>query len=281
MDSMKPLLKWVGGKTQILEEVLRKFPRSIQDYYEPFVGGGSVLLGVLSEKDIVVHGKVYASDVNPSLINFYNTLKTYPEHLIVCMEVLQNEYKDSEDKEQFYYKIRDMFNSMNNRGIEHAATFLFLNRTCFRGVYREGPRGFNVPFGHYKSTDVLDKEHIHKISNLIQRVEFRCQDFDSAIQNTKKDDFIYADPPYVPETATSFVGYVANGFDAHEKLFEQLKNTPTKFLMSNSDVPLVRMSFEHPFVIETIQVRRAIHSKDPSVKTNEVLITNISTHQDT
>lgn len=271
---MKPLLKWVGGKTQILEDVLSTFPRVMENYYEPFLGGGSVLLGLLSS-DIEVKGKIYASDVNPTLINFYVMLKEKPHHLYTCFNVLVSEYSCAEDKERFYYQIRTMFNHMTKNGPEHAATFLFLNKTCFRGVYREGPSGFNVPFGHYKGVPNVEEAHVLDVSNAIQRVEFHCQDFLSVFPTLRTGDFVYVDPPYVPESATSFVGYVADGFssDTHTALFTALRTTPATFVMSNSDVPLVRESFPFPFQTKTITARRAIHSKDPSSKTTEVLIT--------
>ena len=278
---MKPLLKWVGGKTQILNQVLAEFPRTIENYYEPFLGGGSVLLGLLSS-DIQVKGKIYASDVNPTLINFYTVLKEKPHHLYTCFCVLLSEYASSEDKEHFYYQIRAMFNQMARTGPEHAATFLFLNKTCFRGVYREGPSGFNVPFGHYKALPNVDETHILDISKAIQRVEFRCKDFLSVFTNIQKGDFVYVDPPYVPETMTSFVGYVADGFSSrtYTTLFSALQTTPATFVMSNSDVTIVRDAFPSPFQTKKIVARRAIHSKDPSSTTMEVLITNATIRQD-
>lgn len=272
---MKPLLKWVGGKTQILQHVLSSFPRSMNDYYEPFIGGGSVLFGLL-DSDIEVKGNIYASDVNLTLINFYNMLKTQSEQLITCIRVLTDEYKASDNKEVFYYKIRDMFNMMGKSGPEHAATFFFLNRTCFRGVYREGPHGFNVPFGHYKTTDLFDANEIRIVSKAIQRVKFTCEGFESSIPKAKEGDFMYLDPPYAPETQTSFVGYVAGGFDSlqHSTLFSSLKSSHAKFVMSNSDVPIVCESFPPPYQTKKIVARRAIHSKDPSSTTMEVLINN-------
>lgn len=277
--SMKPLLKWVGGKTQILGEVLSTFPRTIENYYEPFLGGGSVLLGLLSS-DIEVKGKIYASDVNPILINFYTVLKEKPNDLYANFNKLVTEYSNSEDKEAFYYQTRTTFNQMAKQGREHAATFLFLNKTCFRGVYREGPSGFNVPFGHYKSLPNVDETHLTDISKAIQRVEFRCHDFASVFPRLQKGDFLYVDPPYVPQSTTSFVGYVADGFSAetYRNLFTGLRATPATFVMSNSDVAIVRDAFPEPFQTKKIVARRAIHSKDPSSTTMEVLITNAAIH---
>lgn len=268
---MKPLLKWVGGKTQILPEVLARVPKEIGDYYEPFLGGGSVLLGVLGSESIRITGTAYASDVNPILINFYRMVQAHPEELIARLQELIREYESSGDLEAFYYRMRVQFNQTSHDTLESAVLFLFLNKTCFRGVYREGPRGFNVPFGHYKTTNVLDDANIRAVSAAIQAVVFTCQRFEDALTRPQAGDFVYADPPYVPETLTSFVGYVAGGFTQHELLFTTLKNLPCPFLMSNSNVPLIRDSFPAPYVVDVISARRAIHSKNPETRTTETL----------
>jgi DNA adenine methylase len=171
--------------------------------------------------------------------------------------------------------MRNLFNSLPKDGPESAALFLFLNKTGFRGVYREGPNGYNVPFGHYKKTDVLDETAIREVSHHIQNVIFTCEGFETALARaTNPDDFVYVDPPYAPETETSFVGYVAGGFDEHGKLFDTLRGLPCSFLMSNSDVPLVRQAFPSPtYTTDVVLARRAIHSRDPSRQTREVLVT--------
>jgi DNA adenine methylase len=269
---MKPLLKWVGGKTQLLETILPQIPETLTSYYEPFVGGGSVLLAVLASRS---PERVYASDVNPALINVYQSVQSSPEAVSVCLRILEQE--QGEDPEAFYYKMRELYNSLPPTGPQHAALFLYLNKTCFRGVYREGPRGFNVPYGHYKSVELPSLETLTAMSNVLAPVVFTCESFETVLPRAKAGDFVYVDPPYAPETATSFVGYVAGGFPHHQTLFEGLKALPCPFLMSNSDVPLVREAFPDPNY-KTCQVlaRRAIHSKDPSKSTMEVLITRSS-----
>lgn len=270
---MRPLLKWVGGKTQLLSEVFALFPETIRDYYEPFVGGGSVLLHLLASGISV--RTIYASDTNPILINFYKAVQSNVEELIVCLTSIQTEYTNSANKEEFYYEMRTLFNATPHDSVDSAARFLFLNKTCFRGVYREGPRGFNVPFGHYKSTEFFDESEVRKFSEMIRRVVFTCESFETALKKPKKGDFVYADPPYVPEKATSFVGYVADGFSKHKELFDMLRGLPCEFVMSNSNVPLVVESFPE-YTIKKVEARRAIHSKDPGSRTIEVLITKSS-----
>ena len=151
--------------------------------------------------------------------------------------------------------------------------FVFLNKTCFRGMFREGPNGFNVPFGHYKSPAIYDKEHINKVSNLIQKVQFIHADFTKSFDNINDGDFVYLDPPYVPENKKSFVGYNKGGFNKHDELFTLTKNIKADFIMSNSNTKLVNQSFEKYNIVE-INCRRAINSKKPQSKTKEVIISS-------
>lgn len=307
----KPFLKWVGGKTQILPQVLDLFPTKIQNYYEPFLGGGSVLLGLLSYikmGKIQVTGTIFASDVNPIIIGLYQNIQLRVEELITRVQELSIEYVNisgtevnrtptilveaQTSPESYYYWIRSRFNALlpeDKCNVNGSAMILFLNKTCFRGVYREGPRGFNVPFGHYKNTaTIIDPDHIRTVSELIRGVEFRVASFEQVFsestfdQNTfDQNDFMYLDPPYVPKTETSFVGYTADGFSGlqHEYLFDEcakLSGKNVKFVLSNAHVPLVISAFPVSlYTVNTISCRRAIHSKDPSSRTDEVLIANI------
>lgn len=267
---MKPLLKWVGGKTQIIRDVLATFPREIGTYHEPFVGGGAVLLAVLASDDIEVK-RVCASDNNPHLIAFYKHIQEDPERLHGLVDELFRAYDRNPAKEAFYYEQREHFRALPPC-VEKSALLLFLNKTCFRGLYREGPSGFNAPYGHYKKTPHWPTvDDFRDAQKLLERVEFRVCDFSDALSRVASagGDFVYADPPYAKETKTSFREYNQGGFD-QERLFEEIKKL-TAFTMSNANVPCVTEFFKD-YKISYIKARRAIHSKNPSATTTEVLV---------
>lgn len=292
---VKPVLKWVGGKTQIIDNVLALFPTKINNYYEPFLGGGSVLFALLSSNNIKIEGKIYASDLNSNLIALYKNIQTKPDEFIHEIKQLINIFNSingtevnrkptcieeaTTSKESYYYWIRTTFNKLADKTTSTAsAMLLFMNKTCFRGVYREGPNGINVPYGNYKNPSIIDETHIYEVSRLIQPVIFNASQFASALENIIEGDFVYMDPPYAPENATSFVGYTSDGFTAHDSLFQlckKMKQNCVKFLMSNSDVPLVRDAFPvSEYTVNIIECKRSINSKNPDAKTNEVLIQN-------
>lgn len=299
---VKPFLKWVGGKTQILDDVIGLFPREINNYHEPFLGGGSVLLRLLSEVKsgrIRVGGRIYASDRNQHLIGLYKNIQQCPQTVIDEVSRLTAQFHQcaaaSADinrrpsslaealgsQESYYYWVRSEFNALS-QGEWHtpaaSAMFLFLNKTGFRGVCRYGPNGFNVPFGHYTQLN-LESDHIHVVSELIQNVVFTACPFTESLgREVVAGDFVYLDPPYAPEARCSFVSYMADGFniDNHNELFEichGLRRRNIRWLMSNADVPLVRDAFPAPtYITRVVSCRRAINSKRPDSKTNEVLV---------
>ena len=303
VDIIKPVLKWVGGKTQILDEVLAFFPKEMNNYHEPFVGGASVLLGLLSHiqsGNIKLSGRVYASDLNANLIALYKNIQSKPSEFIAEIKKLIEEFQGIEgtevnrkatniqeaqtSPESYYFWIRSRFNKLSKEDKmtpTASAMIVFMNKTCFRGVYREGPNGFNVPFGNYKHPTIMEEEHIRAVSTLIKDVVFTIASFTESLGHKPiSGDFVYLDPPYAPETATSFVSYTADGFhlENHQTLFKTCHDMSTKgikLLMSNADVSLVKEAFPSPqYTTQTISCRRAIHSKNPESKTNEVLITN-------
>tara|TARA_Y100000389_G_C17441772_1_gene509010 strand:- start:905 stop:1945 length:1041 start_codon:yes stop_codon:yes gene_type:complete len=292
----KPFLKWVGGKTQIIEKVMSKFPKEMNNYHEIFLGGGSVLFALLSlqkQNLITVKNKIYVYDVNKRLINVYKHIQNNSEELYKFVEIYIGEYDKIEgdvinrkpknieeaksSKESYYYWVREKFRNIDVDTIEASAIFMFINKTCFRGMYREGPNGYNIPYGHYKKTPtVITKSTLDTIKELIKDVEFVHSDYRVSIKNAKKGDFVYLDPPYAPKDEKSFVGYVAGGFnlEMHEKLFDEIKKMDgIKFAMSNAKVDLVMKKFKD-FNCEYIVARRAINSKNPGATAKEVIIHN-------
>lgn len=295
----KPFLKWVGGKTQHIQQIINSFPDNMENYHEIFLGGGSVLLAVLSLQKaglITINGSIYAYDLNKQLIQVYRHIQSNKDELIKRVQYYRNEYDNcpsvekgtanrkpinnmeaKTSRESYYYWMRNKFNLLKDLSIENSALFIMLNKTNFRGIYREGPNGYNVPFGHYKKTPtIISKSEIDKISILIKNVIFINADFNDSINNATEGDFVYLDPPYAPQNRKSFVGYTENGFDinTHKKLFKLTKALTTnniKFAMSNANVELVKKSFEG-YVFKEISARRAIHSKNPGTTTTDVLI---------
>ena len=296
----KPILKWVGGKGQIIEKILKLVPKEFENYHEIFVGGGSVLLAVLWAEHqglIKIKNKINAYDLNSALIYTYLNIQKKKDKLYQEISKLIKEYFETKiegdvfrkpddktqalsSRESYYYWIRKQYNQLQDKStIIASAYFIFLNKTCFRGMYREGPNGFNVPYGNYKNPKILEKRDLDHTSYLIQSVNFEICDFSQSFEKIKSGDFVYLDPPYAPENSKSFVKYNQDGFDLqqHQKLFSlcNLIQLPTKFLMSNSNVPLIKEYFsDKDFNYEIIECRRAINSTNPAAKTEEVLITN-------
>jgi DNA adenine methylase len=266
----------------------------MEAYHEIFLGGGSVLFATLSRGKLA--GKVYAYDLNPSLIGVYKNIQTKHELLWTELQSLIREFnrcgngainrkpKTIEEamiaKENYYYWIRNKFNTnMESKvDIPNSAMFIFLNKTCFRGMYRVNNKGeFNVPYGNYANPEIINKEHLDNVQRLITDVGFECCDFRESMSRVKPNDFVYLDPPYAPETTKSFVSYNEGGFNMDDNLalyqiiHDVSKNA--KIMMSNADVPLVRENFIN-YNIESILCKRSINSKKPESKAKEVIITN-------
>ena len=298
----KPILKWVGGKTQIIDKVITNFPVEINNYREAFLGGGSVLLTLLSYVKsgiITIQGNIYAYDLNEPLIYIYKNIQTHHNELYDVLLAIITEFNECGTgeinrapanieeakiaKENYYYWIRSEYNKLSlhdKKSVLGSAMFIFLNKTCFRGVFRVGPKGFNVPYGHYNNPEIINKEHLEEIHNLIQNVVFECCDFNTSLTIVEPNDFVYLDPPYAPETDTSFVGYTENGFNIENhnnlfKLIHMLTDTNKKIMLSNADVSLVRENFTNEkYSTLSILCKRSINSKNPDAKAKEVIIKN-------
>ena len=245
----KPFLKWAGGKTQLIEQIKNNLPEIVFKekftYIEPFVGSGAVLFWLLSEFPNMK--KAVINDINKELIDTYEVIAKNPHDLISILEILQNEYHElegnQEDKKQYYYEKRNLFNSREQGKIEQSALFIFLNRTCFNGLYRVNRKNeFNVPIGSYKKPTICDRENIMVVSDALQKVEIICGDFEQTVQHAGENTLFYFDPPYKPLNQTSsFNSYTKNEFDDKEQIrlrdfCDKLAKKGHQWILSNSDV---------------------------------------------
>lgn len=244
----KPFVKWAGGKTQLLSEIAHRLPRQFRQseaitYVEPFVGGGAVFFHLKSHYKNITHAVI--NDINPRLITAYRAIQQSPDALISELSRLQKLYLplSQEARTEMYMNERERFNSGNTDSVETAALFIFLNRTCFNGLYRENSRGgFNVPHGKYVRPLICDEQTIRADSLMLQGVTITCGDFSSTECYAGPDTFFYFDPPYKPLSGTSsFNTYVKEPFDDNEQ--QRLRDFTrtvcakgSQFVLSNSDV---------------------------------------------
>lgn len=278
----KPIVKWIGGKGDLLPTLMPMFPTHMNNYREPFVGGGSVLLatlGRIQSGEITLEGNVYASDINEALIGMYKNIQSQPEALWTETEKWMIPYKSypKEIQKDFYYEARNAYNAVDKTTLGASALFIFLNKTCFRGLYRTNQDAiFNASFGNYTNPEILNHDHLMEIHRLIQGVVFQVMDFDAAMKERKEGDFVFMDPPYVPVNQTSFVQYNKEGFDKHEILFKRCKSLSVRFMLCNSSTALVENEFkgEEGFQIRHVEAKRRVNSKEPGKTAMEVIITN-------
>ena len=243
----KPFVKWAGGKTQLLSDIESLLPTDFHNrnitYVEPFVGGGSVLFWLLQHYPNIQHAVI--NDVNAKLINVYRVIKAKPKKLISALRMLENEYLPMNHAERtvYFMEKRRLFNDDELTNVEQAAIFIFLNRTCFNGLYRENSKGkFNVPHGKYVHPKICDEQTIMADSDLLQRVDILCGDFDATKRYAAEDTLFYLDPPYKPLNSTSsFNTYVKEPFDDAEQVrlrnfCNEVSGRGSLFVLSNSDV---------------------------------------------
>lgn len=249
-SALKPFVKWAGGKGQLLDNIRKTYPselgRRITKYAEPFVGGGAVLFDILSNYSLE---KVYISDTNAGLINSYRIIKNQPERLISMLYDMQTEYVplETDERKLYYYDKRERFNNIKINGdesinIEMAALFIFLNKTCFNGLYRVNKKGlFNVPMGAYKNPCICDEKNLLNISKALENVTIVCGDYKDSVDFIDQNTFVYFDPPYRPLTETaSFTSYTENLFDDNAQIelaeyVKKLDKKGAKVVVSNSD----------------------------------------------
>jgi DNA adenine methylase len=271
-NGVPSLIKWAGGKKQLLEQFKKFFPKKIERYFEPFVGGGTVAFFLL--KDHLEIKKIYLSDINQELIITYNAVKNNIENLVNLLK----KYKLKHDKE-FYYKIRAE-DVKKLTPVQIAARFIYLNRTCFNGLYRVNSKGgFNVPIGSYQNPTICNEEDLREISKLLQKDDIVVAQFYDAVKKAKKGDFVYFDPPYYPVKKDSFTTYTKDGFleKEQEKLkeaFVSLDKKGCKVMLSNSDTPFIRNLYKD-YKINTVLATRMINCDGKNRgKINELVVTN-------
>ena len=244
--TVKPFVKWAGGKSQLLNDIRAKYPEKIDKYCEPFVGGGAVLLDVLANcqpKEVLIN------DINAELANTYSQIKNSVDELIGVLSEMQESFcaKNDDDRKVIYLAKRERFNDLKVNGdeqinLEKAALFIFLNKTCFNGLYRVNRKGlFNVPIGSYKKPPICDAESLRLISGLLKNVQIKCGDYSECADFIDENTFVYIDPPYRPLTATaSFTSYSENEFGDKQqielgKFVDKISAKGAKVLISNSD----------------------------------------------
>ncbi len=243
--TVKPFVKWVGGKSQLLQDIRTKYPQNIDRYCEPFVGGGAVLFDVLANH----HPKeVLINDINPNLITTYIQIRDDVKTLISALSYMQNKFlaKDTDARKQMYLLAREEFNNLIKDKIDdnlkRATLFIFLNRTCFNGLYRVNSKGlFNVPMGDYKKPLICDADNLRAISTLLQGVNISCADYKSCLDFIDKNTFVYIDPPYRPLTKTaSFTSYSEAEFGDKQQIelsrfVNDISQKGARIVISNSD----------------------------------------------
>jgi DNA adenine methylase len=270
---LAPVLKWVGGKSKLLPELLSRVPKTYRHYYEPFLGGGALFFALEPERATV-------GDLNPALIETYLAIAHDTRAVIARLEVLKRTYVDH--GKPFYYEVRETWNANGYRDSValRAAAFIFLNKTCFNGLWRVNKSGgFNVPAGDVgEAPAIYDEDDLRDAAKLLGRADVKNLPYDQTTANAGRGDFLYFDPPYDPLDKTSnFTAYTKEGFgdDQQAALAEharKLRKRGAFVMLSNNDTPMIRDLYRD-FTIDTVRCGRSINSKgDKRGKINEVLI---------
>lgn len=271
---VSPILKWVGGKRQLLDSIEPLIPKC-STYYEPFIGGGAVLFSRQPDKAVI-------NDSNPELINVYLTIKNEPEALIEKLK----EHK-ANSSEEYFYSIRaldrdkEVFENMTD--IERAARIIYLNKTCYNGLFRVNSSGeFNSPWGKYKNPNITNETTINALHTYFNKanITIKCGDYRDALKGIRKGAFVYFDPPYMPiSSSASFTGYTAGGFGEQEQIAlkeqcDALNAKGIKFLLSNSSCPFIEDLYKE-YIIEHVKAKRAINANpEKRGEIKEVLVRN-------
>ena len=294
MKIAKPFLKWAGGKTQLITNIEKSLPKgkinSNFTYIEPFVGSGAVLFWMLNNFPNME--KAIINDVNEDLINTYKIIASEPKNLIALLDTFQREYhaleNSLEEKKEYYYQKRNLYNTRSQSNIVQASLFIFLNRTCFNGLYRVNKKNeFNVPIGSYKKPMICDAENLIAVSKALQKVEILCGDYEQTLDYATENTLFYFDPPYKPLSDTSsFNSYAKDEFNDTEQIrlrdfCHKLDVLNHAWILSNSDVKGKNINdnfFDDlyaDFNIQRVEAKRSINANpEKRGKLTELLITN-------
>ncbi len=272
----KPFLKWVGGKTQLLTQLDALFPQKYNSYFEPFIGGGAVFFALNPKK-------AHINDVNKTLVQTYKNIKENVDELIKSLRKIEKDFisKNTEERKEFYYSIREKYNSLPAVDFKKSLYFLFFNKTAFNGVYRENSKGgFNVPMGSYTNPKIVDEENLRLVSETLSHTKITSGSFADAVKNAKAGDFVYFDPPYHPLSETSsFTSYSKDSFSMDDQiklrdLFVELDKKGVYVMLSNSSAPFIKEIYSGYKQIP-VYASRMINSKsDRRGKISEVVIVN-------
>lgn len=263
----RPFLKWAGGKSRLIQQYSPYFPREFSRYYEPFLGGGAVFFHLLPRRSFLM-------DINPELVNVFVCVRDHVDELIERLRFHRDQHCAD-----YYYELRSQ---QVGNPLERAARLIYLNKTCFNGLYRENSRGhFNVPLGRYKSPPILDTELLYAAARALQFARITAEPFTAVLHQAKTArDFVYFDPPYHPISPTSnFTAYSRHSFNEADQIslrntFVELSQRGVKVMLSNSDCPFIRDLYQG-FPMHTIQASRAINSNGSRRgKIPEVLVTS-------
>ena len=298
-EKVRPFVKWAGGKGNLILQLSNFYPNELRNgiierYIEPFVGGGAVLIDILQNYDV---RQAYAFDINIDLINSYNVIKNNVEELIINLKRTETEYLqlEQEERKNYFYNKRNEYNNYvvqeNEQNVQRAAQFIYLNRTCFNGLYRVNKDGkFNVPIGSYKRPTICDEENLRKLSGLIHNVQFQYGDYKKSVEYVTENTFVYFDPPYRPLNVTSkFTSYAKEDFNDDNQrelatFYRELNERNAKLMLSNSNPKNINEEDQffdniyQGFNIDEIYASRMINANSNGRgKISEILVTNYNT----
>lgn len=298
-EKARPFVKWAGGKGSLISQLSNFYPYELKNgiierYIEPFVGGGAVLIDILQNYDV---RQAYAFDINMDLINSYNVIKNNVEELITNLKRMETEYLqlEQEERKNYFYNIRNEYNDYtlqeNEQNVQRASQFIYLNRTCFNGLYRVNRDGkFNVPVGSYKNPTICDEKNLRNLSELIQNVQFQYGDYRKSMEYVTENTFVYFDPPYRPLNMTSgFTSYTKEDFNDDNQrelatFYRELNERNAKLMLSNSNPKNINEEDQffdniyQGFNIDEIYASRMINANSNGRgKISEILVTNYNT----